>query len=334
MASVSDISVAALLATTKPKISKEFFNSAANRIPLLRKLKESGNMFEVADGGRAFHEAAISGDSNAVGPYEGYDVLNISEQKGLQAFVYEPAFAYASIVVDNPTLAMNAGSEAVLKILEGRMDQAKTSLDNILDQMLCGAYGTVINGKAQKWIGLQDIIADTNTSTIAGTGVDRSLAENVKLKNQVDTTSVASAAAWNTSGAGRNLMDSLYYACRFGSDVPKLCLMTRTVYAAYNTSLAANERFVGTPEKAGGGYKTLIFMSDCEVEYGDNVATGHMYFVNPDKMKFKVLSKKNFEMSDFLPLATQDAQRAFITVGGQLCTGAPKFHGVATNIGF
>lgn len=334
MASVSDISVSALLATTKPKISKMFYNSVSDRIPLLKKIKESGNMFEVADGGRAFHEAAISGDSDAVFVYEGYDTLNINEQKGLQAFVYEPAFAGASIVVDNPTLSMNSGSEAVLKILEGRLEQARSSLNNLVDKNLCGAYGTVVGGRASKWIGIQDIIADTNTSTIAGTGIDRSLAENVKLRNQVDTTAIASATAWNTSGAGRLLMNSLYYLASFDQDKPKLCLMTRSIFEAYSYSLQANERFIGIQETAGGGYPTLKFMANCDVVYGDNVRSGHFYFINPDYLKFKVLSKKNFEVSDFLPLANQDAQRSFITLGGQLCSGAPKFHGVATGMTF
>ena len=334
MPSVSDVSVAALLATTKPKISRMFYNSAVDRIPLLNAIKKAGNMLEVQDGGRAFHEAAISGDSDAVGVYEGLDTLNVNEQKGIQAFIYNPAFMYGSILIDNPTLAMNAGSEAVLKILEGRMEQARTSVNNLLDKNLCGAYGTVYGAKASKWIGIQDIVSDTNTATIPETGIDRSLAENIKLRNQVDATSVATATAWNTSNAGRILMTGLYHAASFDMDRPKLCLMTRSIFDAYSISLQANERFVGIQETAGGGFPTLKFMANCDVAYGDNVKAGHFYFINPDKLIFKILSKKNFEMSDFLPAYNQDAQRAFLTVGGQLTTGAPKYHGVATNIGF
>lgn len=331
---VSAVSIEQLLATTRVKISRMFANSINDRIPLFNKLNQSGNVKEVLDGGRSFYESAIGSDSLACGPYRAQDVLDVSEQDGITTFKYFPALAYASIFIDNPTLALNAGEAATLDILDGRLEQARSSLMNVMDQIVCGAHGTVYNGKPSDFIGLQDIVSDTNTSTIPETGVDRSLAKYAKLRNQVDTTSIATAAAFNTSAAGRNLMTALYLACSFGTDRPTLCLMTRTVYAAYDASLQANERFLEIKQKAGGGYPKLVFMADCEVAFGDNVLDGHFYFLNTNKMKWKVLAKKNMDISDFVPAYNQDAKRALITIAGQLTTGAPKYSGVATGLGF
>lgn len=331
MSSVSDVSLEALIATTRVKISKQFANSVPDRNPLLNEIKKAGNLLEMVDGGRSFYETAIGDDSQAVGTYKGYDTLNVNEQEGIKTFKYEPAFAYATVVIDNPTLAMNAGESATLSILEGRLEQAKSSLDNLMDQIACGAYGAGVNGE---WLGLQDIISDDNTATIQGTGIDRSLAANAKLRNQVDTTSIASATAFNTSQAGRKVMTDLYYASSFGVETPGLLLMTREVFSAYNLSLQENERFIGRSDTQGGGFPGLVFMNNVKVHYGDNVPSGHFYFINPKHLKMKVLSKKNFDMSEFIPAYNQDAKAAKITVGGQLCTGAPKFHGVATGMGF
>ena len=331
---VSATSIEALLASTRVKISKHFYNSVPDRIPLLNKIKESGNLMEVLDGGRSFFESAISQDSNAVGPYRSTSTLNVNEQEGIKPFKYYPALQYASVYIDNPTLAMNNGEAAQLSILKGKFEQARSSMFNNLDEMLCGVYGTAFGGETQDFIGLQDIIADTNTSTIQDTGIDRSLAKNAKLRNQVNSTAIANAAAWNTNDAGRDLMTDLYYACTFGNEKPKLCLMTRTIYKAYSLSLQANERFVGMSSKQGGGYPILVFMNDCEVVFGDNVLDGHFYFINPNYLKFKVLSAMNFKTSEFVPAYNQDGKRALITLSAQLCSGAPKFHGVAPEIGF
>ena len=330
---MAEVDLRALFATTKERISKKLFDGISERIPLLNEIKESGNLEEVVDGGRSFSEPSITGDSAAVGAYVGTDVLNVSQQLGLDKFQYTPAFIYGSVFMAGTELAMNSGDQAALSLLEARIEQMRKSKYNKLDQYLNGAYGSAVTGQGN-WLGLQDIVSDTNTSTIQGTGIDRSLAANIKTRNQVDTTAVATAAAWNTSNAGRTLMTNLYLACSFDNERPNLCLMPRTVFSAYNISLQANERFVDIQKKAGGGYPHLVFMVDCKVTYGDNVYAGHFYFVNTNFMKFKVLKNKNFKMTDFLRSYNQDVESALCTTGGQLVTGAPRYHGVATGVGF
>lgn len=330
---MAEVDLRALFATTKERISKKLFDGISERIPLLNEIKESGNLEEVVDGGRSFSEPSITGDSAAVGAYVGTDVLNVSQQVGLDKFQFTPAFMYGSVFMAGTELAMNSGDQAALSLLEARIEQMRKSKYNKLDQYLNGAYGSVVTGQGN-WLGLQDIVSDTNTSTIQGTGIDRSLAANIKTRNQVDTTAVANAAAWNTTAAGRTLMTNLYLACSFDNERPNLCLMTRTVFSAYNISLQANERFTDIKQKAGGGYPHLVFMVDCKVTYGDNVNTGHFYFVNTNFLKFKVLKNKNFKMTDFLRSYNQDVESALCTTGGQLVTGAPRYHGVATGIAF
>lgn len=337
---MAEIDFKALFATTREKISSTLFNGLPNRIPLLSEIKDSGNLEEVEDGGRSFSEPSLTGDSQAVGAYVGTDVLDVSQQGGIDKFQYTPAFAYGSIFIAGTEMAMNSGEQAAVKLLKARTTQAQSSLYNMVDGFLCGLNNTVptVAGITYTnqlgWLGLQDIISDTNTTTIFGTGIDRSAAANIKTRNQVDATSIASASAWNTSAAGRTMMTNLYLACSFGSDIPNMFLTTRTLFAAYNISLQANERFVDITQKAGGGYPHLVFMVNCKVSFGDAVLAGHGYFINTKYLQFKVLKEKNFKISDFLPAYNGDMERALITVGGQLTTGAPKYNGVYTGGGF
>lgn len=337
---MAEVDLKALFATTRERISNELFKGIANRIPLLSEIKDSGNLEEVVDGGRSFSEPSLTGDSGAVGAYVGTDVLDVSQQGGIDKYQYTPAFNFSSIFMAGTELAMNAGDQAAVKLLKARTEQAQETIYNCQDAYLCGANNTAptVAGTPYPnqlgWLGLQDIISDTNTSTILGTGIDRSTAANIKTRNQVDTTAIATASAWNTGAAGRTMMTNLYLACSFGNERPTLFLTTRTLFSAYNISLQANERFVDIQKKAGGGFPYLVFMVDCKVVFGDAVLAGHGYFINPKYLQFKVLKEKNFKISDFLPAFNQDVERALITLGGQLTTGAPRYNGVYTGGGF
>lgn len=319
----------ALYATTKPKLSSSIADGISERIPLLEEIKKSGNFKQNVGGGTEFHESAIVGDSNATGGYKKGTVLNVNEQEGIDKFAFTPAFHYATVYMDGTELAMNAGDARAVSLLSARIEQAKMSKYNNLDAYLCG---TDNNGDQFGWLGLQDIVPDDKTATIQGTGVDRTV--YTKAQNAVVTTSIASATAWNTSQAGRAVMTSLYNQCSYGNERPTFCLMTRSIFEAYQLGLQENERFINPGKKANAGYPHVTFMVDMKVTFGDNVLAGHFYMLNPKFLKFKTLSGKNFKMGDFIEAYDQDAEAAKITLGGQLCTNSPRYNGVYTGGGF
>lgn len=330
---MAQIDLAALFATTKERISRKLFDGISERIPLVAEIKASGNLKEVVDGGRQFSEPAITEDSAATGAYEGTDTLDVSQQGGIQKYVYTPAFIFGSVFMAGTELAMNAGDQQAVNLLEGRIEQMRMSKFNKLDSFLMGAQndGTTNQGA---WIGIRDIISNDNTTTIPGTGVDRSTAANVKTRNQVENTAVASATAWNTNNVGRTKMTNLYLSCSFGNERPRLGIFPRTVFSAYSISLQANERFVEIKRSANGGFPFLTFMIDLKVTFADNILAGSFYFVNTNFFKLKILKNKNFKMSDFLRQYNADVESALCTTGGQLTSGAPRYSGVGDNIGF
>jgi len=319
----------ALYATTKPQLSKNIADGISERIPLLEEIKKAGNFKTVAGGGTEFHESAIVGDSAATGGYSKGTVLNVNEQEGIDKFAYTPAFFYSTIYMDGTELAMNAGNAQAVSLLSARTEQAKASMYNKFDEYLCGLDNS---GDQSGWLGLQDLVPDTASATIQGTGVNRTT--YTKAQNNVDSTSIATAAAWNTSDAGRTVMTSLYNLCSYGIERPTFCLMTRSIFEAYQISLQQNERFINPGRKANAGYPHVTFMVDMKVTFGDNVLAGHFYMLNPKFIKMKVLAQKNFKMGDFIEAYDQDCEAAKITLGGQFCTNSPRYNGVYTGGGF
>lgn len=319
-----------LYATTAPLISKNIADGISGKIPLLLEIKKAGNFKEVVGGGTEFHEPAIVGESSAVGGYKKGTVLNINEQDGIDKFAYTPSFFYGTVRMDGTELAMNAGDPQAVELLSARIQQMELSAMNGLSAYI---HGLETDPNVQfGWLGLQNLVPDSPSATILGTGVDRTV--YTEAQNQVVTTAIASATAWNTSNAGRNVMTDLYNKTAFGGERPKFGIMTRTLYNAYSISLQANERFVDAKETANGGYPNLTFMNDCKITFGDDVLAGHFYFLNPKFLKFKILKGKNFKMGKFIEAINGDYEVAKMTLGGQFTTNSPRYHGVYIGGGF
>jgi len=241
MAKPTSDSLRALWATTKEKIASNLKNSIIQNNALLAEIKGAGGLLEVEDGGRDFNEPAIIGDSAAVGGFRRGQPLNVDEQGGIDAFEYSPARFYGTTHVYQDDLAMNAGQARAVSLLKGKIQQMKESINNKLDQYMCGrnedASGNSVaadTGTQEGWLGLRNLIPDTATEDIPGTGVSK--ATYTKARSQVVTTSIASATAWNTSQAGRVAVQSLYNSCSFGMNRPKLSIMTRTLWDAFDSA--------------------------------------------------------------------------------------------------
>jgi len=337
MAKPSDNSLRALWAVTKEQIADSIKNSIVANNALLSEIKEKGSLLEVEDGGRDFNEPAIIGDSAAVGGFTRGQVLNVDEQQGIDAFAYSPARFYGTTHIYKDDLAMNAGSARAVSLLKARIEQMKESIFNKLDEYLCGSNlvsgssSESTAGSQQGWLGLRDLIPDVATQDIPGTGISKTT--YTKARSQVVSTSIASATAWNTSNAGRTVVQQLYNACSFGMNRPNLSIMTRSIWDAFQISLQANERFTEPGDKKVG-YPHLMYMADCRVTWGDNIQQGHFYMLNTKFLKFKVLKEANFKMGDFIEGYDVFQEVAKMLIMGQLCVSGPKFNGVYTGGGF
>ena len=339
MAKPSETNLRALWAVTKEKIASNVKSSIIQNNALLSEIKDKGGLLEVEDGGRVFNEPAIIGDSQAVGGFRRGQPISTDEQEGIDAFEYSPARFYGTTHIYQDDLAMNAGEARAVSLLKTKTEQMKESVHNALDIYLCGsnqlagAASASDTGSQFGWLGLQDLVPDTATQDVPGTGINKTAFP--KARSRVVTTSVASATAWNTNQVGRQVVQDVYNGASFGMNRPNLILMTRTVWDAFQISLQANERFVdqgGKDQKVG--YPHLMYMADCRVAWGDNVRTGHFYALNTKFLKFKVLSQANFKLGDFIEAYNVFEEAAKMLIMGQFEISGPKFCSVWTGGGF
>jgi len=339
MAKPTDNSLRALWAVTKEKISANIKSSLVANNALLSEIKDKGGMLEVEDGGRAFNEPAIVGDSQAVGGTRRNSVLNVDEQEGIDAFEYTPAIFYGTTHLYKTDLVMNAGDAKAVSLLKSRVEQMKDSVNNKLDEYLSqtnqlnGSASASNEGNQFGWLGLRDLVPDIATQDIPGTGVSKTT--YTKARSRVVTTAVATATAWNTNSVGRQVLQDVYNGASFGVNRPNLMLATRTIWDAIQISLQANERF----DKAGGqdqkiGYPHLMYMADCRIAWGDNIQAGHLYALNTKFLKFKVLSKANFDLGEFIEGYDTLQEVAKMLIMGQFCVSGPKYQSVYTGAAF
>ena len=123
-------------------------------------------------------------------------------------------------------------------------------------------------------------------------------------------------------------MTRMYGSLTIGADQPDLIVCSQVLYDAYETSLQANKRFVGTDAMlADAGFSTLKFKG-ADVVADSHCPDGVMLFLNTKYLDFKVHSKRNFSFQDFQKPINQDARTAKIFWMGQLVCTNPRMQGM------
>ena len=123
-------------------------------------------------------------------------------------------------------------------------------------------------------------------------------------------------------------MTRMYGSLTIGADQPDLIVCSQVLYDAYETSLQANKRFVGTDAMlVDAGFSTLKFKG-ADVVADSHCPPGVMLFLNTKYLDFKVHSKRNFSFQDFQKPINQDARTAKIFWMGQLVCTNPRMQGM------
>jgi hypothetical protein len=324
----------AVLASTHARIEKKFQDQLSTKTPTFLKFTSEGQA--LVEGGKELKYPVILANGNA-GSYYGDDVLTVSRPGGLQPLTFDWKQFYSTVTIDGVEEIMNAGEAEGASLLEGRMSQAELTTAEKFEEMLFGdGTGNVGgDGSARDWNGLQNLVPDANTTgTIGGL----SLATYTKLRSQVVSTAVT---AFNTSQAGRSAMTNLWLACKHGSRTPNFAPTTDAIWALYQLSLTANEKYEmtnGDKKMASAGFPSIQFMGNTTVVSSSFCPANHLYMLRVAKPKtdggiFLVVSKsRNFKMGKFIEPIDQDKRVAKILTAGQLGTDAPYLNGVCTNI--
>lgn len=266
-----------MVTTTLRHRSKKLKDNMSKNIALLMRLREKDNSREIA-GGRQIVEELEYAENSTFMYYDGDEVLNVGTSDVFTAAEFEWKQAAVAVRINGKEMAMNAGSDAVLDLLESRIKNAeKTMLNNLSTGIYSDGSGT--GGKQIG--GLQLLVSDV------GTGIVGNIDSSTYSFWQNAIYDFSSNSVTASSSTIQDAMNSLYLSLCRNRDRPDLIIADNTYFSYYWKSLQAIQRI--TDDKvAQAGFRSLKFMdSDVVFDGGfsGTAPSAHMYFLNTDYLK-------------------------------------------------
>jgi hypothetical protein len=222
---------------------------------LLTRLNKRGRI-KTFSGGRTIVQELNYANNQTYQYYSGYQVLNIAPSQTFSAAEYPIRQAAVAVSISGLEELQNSGEEAIIDLLESRIENAEDTFMNGLSQ---GIYGDgTVTGSIN---GLQNLVSTSPSSGIIG-GIDR--ATWSFWQNQAYG-AVTNGGAAATSANIAHYMNSVWVSLVRGRDKPDLIVADNGFWKLYLESLQAIQRIQtengrGT-DIAEAGFETLKYMS-------------------------------------------------------------------------
>ena len=295
----------ALLSTTLQNYQPTLVDNIFKDLVLLNHLNERGRV-QVEDGGTSIVEPLMYAVNNTVSSYAGYDAIDLTPQDGISAAEFQWKQIAASIAISGIEEAKNRGTEAIIKLLNAKVQQAEMSLKSSLNDMLF-SDGTGNGGK--DFNGLGNIVG-TQNNTVGG--IDASA--NSWWNPTQATTMAATLSLQN--------MADVYNRASKGSDVPDLIITNHSLFEKYEALLTPNVRYQDVA-KANAGFTNLMFKQTpivFDLALATDTSDAPMYFLNTKYLKLTGMTGYWFTTTDFQKgtVAGVDARYALVMAFGEL----------------
>jgi hypothetical protein len=312
--------VSDIVATTIQSRSGTLADNVTKNNAALMKVSQRGNIRTFSGGNVIFEEMSFAENGNA-GYYSGYDLLPVAAQDVLTAAEYQIKQAAVPVTVSGLEMLQNAGKEKIIDLMDGRMNVAESSIENLLAG---GVYadGTGFGGK--EVTGLNAAIPVVPTTGTYG-GIDR--ATWVFWRSQISNQAAGAVTAANI----QSFMNALWATLVRGRDHPDIVLADANFWNLYLASLQAQQRF--TQAEIGDlGFPTIKYMGI------DFVLDGGIGGFCPANTLFMLNTKYIFwrphAQRNMVPLSpnkryaiNQDAEVQIIGWAGNLTTSGAQFQG-------
>lgn len=221
---------------------------------LLTRLNKKGRI-KTFDGGRTIVQELDYANNSTFVWYSGYQTLNINPSQVFTAAEFPIRQAALAVSISGLEELQNSGEEAIIDLLEGRVENAERTFMNGLSN---GIYG---DGSVSGSIGGLQLLVAASPSTGTVGGIDR--ASWTFWRNLVYSALTNGGAA--TSAANiLAYMDSMWVQLIRGRDFPDLIVADNNMYKYYLQALQSIQRIQtdgGAPDLAEAGYQSLKYMN-------------------------------------------------------------------------
>ena len=226
-------------------------------------------------------------NTNNANSYSGYEVLNITPDSPISAAQFSITQYADSVTMSGLEMLQNSSKEAIIDLLDGRMQVSEARLLNRISTDIYGD-GTGNGGK-----NITGLAAAVSTSPTTGTygGINR--ANWTFWQNQATTgvTGYANIQAKMTDAAIKSVR---------GTDKVDTIVAGNNFYSYYVQSLQAIQRIAGVDEGAAGFASLKFYGGGMSADvilgggYGGQENTGYMYLLNTNYIFLRPHKERNF----------------------------------------
>jgi hypothetical protein len=310
---MSSPNLSEIVTTTLRNRSKTLSDNVSNHNALLRRLRENGNQTSVT--GRDIVRELEYADNGTVQFYSGYETLDVSPSDVLSAAVFDYKQLAGNVTISGLEQVKNSGTEAIINLLEARINVLEKSLMNSLSTSLY-SDGTGTSGKEVG--GLQLIVADAGTGTVGGIN-----SSTFTFWQNAQTT--ATSSAFSVANVQTD-MNTIYLSLVRGADSPDLVMAGTNAYTAFLGSLQAIQR-ITSDDLANSGFTSLQYLNS-DVVFDSACNTNRMYFLNTDYLRLEVAAARDFVPGEAKMSVNQDAMVTPMFWSGNLTCSNRALQGV------
>ena len=313
-----------IIATTIQSRSGELADNLTQNNAILQRLNSKGNVRPVS-GGNVILEEIFYDDTttNNANSYSGYEVLNITPDSPISAAQYKIAQYAASVTMSGLEMLQNSSKEAIIDLIDGRMQVSEARLLNRISGDLYGD-GTGNGGKNVD--GLAAAVAVSPTTGTYG-GINR--ANFTFWRNQITTGATsATMLAKMTEAAIKQIR---------GTDKADLYIAGNTLYQYFVGALQAIQR-ITSEESGAAGFASLKFYgggTSADVVLGGGIGAQetatYMYLLNTNYIFFRPHKERNFvPIGGERQAINQDAIVKLYGFAGNMTTSNAQLQGLLT----
>ena len=315
--------VTEIVTTTLRNRTGKLADNVTKNNALLYRLRARGRVKPVT-GGRTIVQELNYQENGTYKRYSGYETLNISPSDVFTGAEFNYAQAAVAVSISGLEMLQNSGEEAIIDLLEGRIENAEQTLTNNV------ALDTYSNGTAdggRQIGGIQLLVSATPSSGVVG-GIDPSV---WAFWRNVAFSGVTNGGAAVSTATIQTYMNRVYLQLVRGADAPDLIVADNNFYRYYLESMQAMQR-VSSEELAELGFQTLKYMN-CDVVldggFGGGAPINSMYFLNTKYLFFRPHADRNFApLGDERFAVNQDAMVKLIGFAGNLTISNRFLQGV------
>ena len=278
-----------IIATTIQSRSGELADNLTQNNAILQRLEQKGNIKPFSGGNVILQELMYSDPAtNNANSYSGYEVLNISPDSPISAAQFSITQYADSVTMSGLEMLQNSSKEAIIDLLDGRMQVSEARLLNRISGDLY-LDGTGNGGK--NITGLAAAVPDSpNTGTYGG----------INRANWTFWRPTVTTGTTVTYSNIQGLMTTTAIQLVRGTDKADLIVCDNNFYSLYVQSLQAIQR-ITTEESGAAGFASLKFYgggTSADVVlgggYGSQATANHMWFLNTDYIFLRPHKERNF----------------------------------------